>query len=77
MDECAEAIHSCQADVEQCRNIEGAYECDMKCGKGFTYSIGLGVCVGEFSFSMIFNKSLLYHVCNNVVVAFVDKVNVY
>ncbi|XP_024879851.1 fibrillin-3-like [Temnothorax curvispinosus] len=45
VDECAEAIHSCLADVEQCRNTEGAYECDMKCGKGFTYSIGLGVCI--------------------------------
>ncbi|XP_011707681.1 PREDICTED: fibrillin-1-like isoform X2 [Wasmannia auropunctata] len=45
VDECAEAIHSCLADVEQCRNTEGAYECDMKCGKGFTYSISLGVCV--------------------------------
>lgn len=51
MDECAEDIHSCVADVEQCRNTEGAYECDVKCGKGFTYNkkIGLGVCVGEFS----------------------------
>ncbi|KAL0113527.1 hypothetical protein PUN28_012588 [Cardiocondyla obscurior] len=45
VDECAEAIHSCLPDVEQCRNIEGAYECDMKCGKGFTYSISLGDCV--------------------------------
>jgi len=60
VDECAEAIHSCLADVEQCRNTEGAYECDMKCGKGFMYSIGLGVCVGELSFfiSTIFRKSL-------------------
>ncbi|KYN31855.1 Fibrillin-3 [Trachymyrmex septentrionalis] len=45
VDECAEDIHSCVADVEQCRNTEGAYECDIKCGKGFTYNIGLGVCV--------------------------------
>ncbi|EFN68423.1 Fibrillin-2 [Camponotus floridanus] len=45
VDECAEAIHSCLTDVEQCRNTEGAYECDMKCEKGFTYSIGLGTCV--------------------------------
>ncbi|KAL6430493.1 hypothetical protein ACFW04_007830 [Cataglyphis niger] len=45
VDECAEAIHSCLADVEQCRNTEGAYECDIKCEEGFTYSIGLGACV--------------------------------
>ncbi|KAL6257929.1 hypothetical protein P5V15_011528 [Pogonomyrmex californicus] len=45
VDECAEDIHSCLADVEQCRNTEGAYECDMKCGRGFTYSIGLGACI--------------------------------
>lgn len=49
VDECAENIHSCLTDVEQCRNIEGAYECDMKCEKGFTYNIGLGACVGECS----------------------------
>lgn len=47
-----EAIHSCLADVEQCRNTEGAYECDIKCEEGFTYSIGLGVCVGKRLFSI-------------------------
>lgn len=47
VDECAEAIHSCLADVEECRNTDGAYECDTKCEKGFTYNIGLGICVGK------------------------------
>ncbi|XP_014488735.1 PREDICTED: fibrillin-1-like [Dinoponera quadriceps] len=45
VDECAEAIHSCLEDVEECRNTDGAYECDMKCEKGFTYSISMGICV--------------------------------
>lgn len=48
MDECAEAIHSCLAGVEECRNTDGAYECDMKCENGFTYNIRLGTCVGEY-----------------------------
>jgi fibulin 1/2 len=47
VDECAEEIHSCLADVEQCRNTEGAYECDVKCEKGFKYSNSLDICVGE------------------------------
>lgn len=56
VDECAEDIHSCLADVEECRNTEGAYECDMKCEKGFTYSISLGICVGECRALLLINR---------------------
>ncbi|XP_076668059.1 uncharacterized protein LOC143368830 isoform X1 [Andrena cerasifolii] len=45
VDECAEGIHSCVEGTEVCRNIEGAYECDVKCEKGFIYNINLGTCV--------------------------------
>lgn len=45
VDECAEKIHSCLEDTEKCRNTEGAYECDIKCDKGFIYSINLGICI--------------------------------
>lgn len=47
VDECAEEIHSCQTDVEECRNTEGAYECDVKCENGFEYSNSLDTCVGK------------------------------
>lgn len=49
VDECAEEIHSCQTDVEECRNTEGAYECDVKCENGFEYSNSLDTCVGKCS----------------------------
>ncbi|XP_054011032.1 fibrillin-1-like [Hylaeus anthracinus] len=45
VNECAEGIHSCLDGSEECRNTEGAYECDVKCRKGFTYSINLGTCI--------------------------------
>ncbi|CAK9820357.1 FBN2 [Anthophora quadrimaculata] len=45
VDECAEEIHSCLEDSEECRNTEGAYECDVKCRKGFTYNVNLGICI--------------------------------
>ncbi|XP_012149839.2 uncharacterized protein LOC100874867 [Megachile rotundata] len=45
VDECAEAIHSCIEGTEECRNTEGAYECDIKCEKGFIYNVNLGTCV--------------------------------
>ncbi|XP_076276277.1 uncharacterized protein LOC143207096 [Lasioglossum baleicum] len=45
VDECAEGIDSCLDDSEECRNTEGAYECNIKCRKGFTYSNNLGVCI--------------------------------
>ncbi|XP_034188272.2 uncharacterized protein LOC117607997 isoform X1 [Osmia lignaria lignaria] len=45
VDECAEAIHSCIEGTEQCRNTEGAYECDVKCTNGFIYNVNLGTCV--------------------------------
>ena len=48
MNECAEGIHSCFEGTEECRNIEGAYECDVKCDKGFTYNVNLGTCVGNY-----------------------------
>ncbi|XP_015191223.1 PREDICTED: fibrillin-2-like [Polistes dominula] len=44
VDECAERIHSC-LETEECRNIAGAYECDMKCHEGFVYSISFGSCI--------------------------------
>ncbi|XP_043527700.1 fibrillin-2-like [Frieseomelitta varia] len=44
VNECAEGIHSCLEGTEECRNIEGAYECDVKCDKGFTYNVNLGTC---------------------------------
>ena len=48
VNECAEGIHSCFEGTEECRNIEGAYECDVKCDKGFTYNVNLGTCVGNY-----------------------------
>ncbi|XP_076376095.1 uncharacterized protein LOC143259120 [Megalopta genalis] len=45
VDECAESIHSCLEDSEECKNTEGAYECNIKCRKGFIYSNNLGVCI--------------------------------
>lgn len=48
VDECAEEIHSCLKDTEECRNTEGAYECDVKCGKGFTYNVNFGTCTGKY-----------------------------
>ncbi|XP_047357054.1 fibrillin-1-like isoform X1 [Vespa velutina] len=45
VDECAEGIHSCLEETEECRNIAGAYECDIKCHKGFVYSISFGNCI--------------------------------
>ncbi|XP_076236207.1 uncharacterized protein LOC143180395 [Calliopsis andreniformis] len=44
VDECTEGIHSCFEGTEVCRNTEGAYECDVKCGEGFIYNINLGTC---------------------------------
>ncbi|XP_076756473.1 uncharacterized protein LOC143426737 [Xylocopa sonorina] len=44
VNECAEHIHSCLEDTEECRNIEGGYECDTKCDKGFAYNANLGTC---------------------------------
>ncbi|XP_043279236.1 fibrillin-2-like isoform X2 [Venturia canescens] len=45
VDECAERIHGCLPEAEECRNIEGGYECDMKCRKGFAFSHRLGLCL--------------------------------
>lgn len=48
VDECVEGLHGCLPEVEECRNTEGAYECDIQCRKGFTFSRSLGICVGKF-----------------------------
>ncbi|KAK0170128.1 hypothetical protein PV328_010728 [Microctonus aethiopoides] len=45
VDECAEGLHGCLPEVEECRNTDGAYECDVQCRKGFTFSRNLGICV--------------------------------
>ncbi|XP_034936091.1 fibrillin-1-like [Chelonus insularis] len=45
VDECAEGLHGCLAQVEECRNTEGAYECDVQCRKGFFFSRSLGICL--------------------------------
>ncbi|XP_008553599.1 fibrillin-1 [Microplitis demolitor] len=45
VDECVEGLHGCLPEVEECRNTEGAYECDIQCRKGFTFSRSLGICV--------------------------------
>ncbi|CAG5093734.1 Similar to FBN3: Fibrillin-3 (Homo sapiens) [Cotesia congregata] len=45
VDECLESLHGCLPEVEECRNTEGAYECDILCRKGYTFSRGLGICV--------------------------------
>lgn len=62
VDECAEAIHSCVEGTEQCRNTEGAYECDVKCTNGFIYNVNLGTCVGKYinyNFISMLSKKLL------------------
>lgn len=56
MDECAEGIHGCLPEAEECRNIEGGYECDIKCRKGFAFSNRLGVCLGESENRIISKK---------------------
>ncbi|XP_033310494.1 fibrillin-1-like isoform X1 [Bombus bifarius] len=45
VNECVEGIHSCLEGTEECRNIDGAYECDVKCDEGFIYSVNLGACI--------------------------------
>ncbi|KAG8039052.1 hypothetical protein G9C98_003359 [Cotesia typhae] len=45
VDECLEGLHGCLPEVEECRNTEGAYECDILCRKGYTFSRSLGICV--------------------------------
>lgn len=48
VNECVEGIHSCLEGTEECRNIDGAYECDVKCDEGFIYSVNLGTCIGNY-----------------------------
>ncbi|XP_015599681.1 fibrillin-2 isoform X1 [Cephus cinctus] len=45
VDECTEGIHGCLPEIEACRNIDGAYECDIKCQGGFIFSVNLGACI--------------------------------
>ncbi|XP_017758004.1 PREDICTED: fibrillin-3-like [Eufriesea mexicana] len=45
VNECEEKIHSCSEATEECRNTEGAYECDVKCKQGFAYDVNLGTCI--------------------------------
>ena len=47
VDECAERLHSCDAQAETCRNTEGYYECDEKCDQGFAFSPVFRTCMGE------------------------------
>lgn len=47
VDECKEELHGCLADVEVCRNTDGAYECDMSCRKGFKFNRNSNMCIGK------------------------------
>lgn len=66
VDECAEGIHGCAEGSEECRNTEGAYECDVSCDPGFTYSTSLGICVGKWEIfrvreSTVIPRSIFRH----------------
>ncbi|KAK4307648.1 hypothetical protein Pmani_020604 [Petrolisthes manimaculis] len=45
VDECEEGLDICDPEEESCRNIAGAYECDIKCDDGFQFSPILSNCV--------------------------------
>ncbi|XP_037784060.1 fibrillin-2-like isoform X6 [Penaeus monodon] len=47
VDECDENLHGCDPEKEQCRNTDGAYECDEKCDEGFQFSLALRTCVDQ------------------------------
>nr|XP_027216674.1 fibrillin-2-like isoform X4 [Penaeus vannamei] len=47
VDECDENLHGCEPEKEQCRNTDGAYECDEKCDEGFQFSLALRTCVDQ------------------------------
>lgn len=73
IDECLENTHKCIAETETCKNLDGSFECEIKCDTGYMYSGFYAACLGKNFMCIFINyqlhalsfKSKNYHgLCN-------------
>ncbi|XP_011500132.1 PREDICTED: fibrillin-1 [Ceratosolen solmsi marchali] len=66
VNECLENIHKCLMDAENCRNLDGSYECEVKCKNGFIFNGNYGACLDINECTDLTNVCLQPHtICVN------------